>query len=149
MAGSCGLWRPSWRLLGRLGGLLEPLWALLGGSGSLLGVSWAVLQAIQNNKQHRAVFKPQILPYRPNYGGRFGEPKSIKIGPKTNQNLRRFSRAKRLLFKSLLEPSWADLGALGPPKSCSGPRWRSFFCKTTFCTKSHLEAQLGRQKCQT
>ena len=37
------------------------------------------------------------------------------MAPKTNQNLRRFSRAKKLLFKSLLEPSWADLGAFWRP----------------------------------
>ena len=52
-----------------------------------------------------------ILTFR----GAFGRPKSTKIGPKTSQNLRRFSRSKKLLFKSVLGPSWAAPGAFWRP----------------------------------
>ena len=45
----------------------------------------------------------------------FREPKATKIGAETTPNLRRFSTAKKLVFKSLLEPSWADLGAFWRP----------------------------------
>ena len=61
------------------------------------------------------------------FGTPYGRPKSTKIDSKTNQNFRRFSRAKKMLFKSLLEPSWADLGPLQPPKSCCGPHGARFF----------------------
>ena len=49
------------------------------------------------------------------YGAPFWSPKSTQIGPKTSPKLRRFVSAKKMLFKSLLEPSWADLGAFWRP----------------------------------
>ena len=66
--------------------------------------------------------------------GRFGRPKSTKMEPKTSPNLRRFSRAKKLLFKSLLEPSWADLGAFWRPSW--GPKKHFRIGKTNTGAKS-------------
>jgi hypothetical protein len=45
----------------------------------------------------------------------FGDQNRPKSDPKTGPNLRRFSSPKKLLFQSLLEPSWADLGAFWRP----------------------------------
>ena len=46
---------------------------------------------------------------------RLGTENRPKRAPKTGPNSRRFSRAKKLLFKTLLELSWADLGAFRVP----------------------------------
>ena len=68
-------------------------------------------------------------------------PKSV---PKTDQQLRRFIfKSDKLLFKSLLEPSWADLGPLRPPKSCCGPHGARFFKKHVFSTNRARKRNLG------
>ena len=119
LTGSWGLLRPSWSLLehswmplgaslGTLGGVLGPLGRLL----ARLGGAQNITDITCPKKINFQTPKCRILR---GYGGGFGKPKSIKNGPKTSQNLRRFSRAKKLLFKSLLEPAWADLGAFWKP----------------------------------
>ena len=136
LTGSWGLLGCFWGLLGCSWGLLEPLGALLGGSWGLLGASWAVLEAIQNNKhitcQKRSPRGGVIRFILEGLGG----PKSTKIGPKTSQNLRRFSRPKKLRFKTHLEPSWADLEAFWRPSwgsnLRSGTRGRVFGEKSRF-----------------
>ena len=125
-------WRvlsPIDRLLGSLeaflgppGALLGASWSLLGGSWALLGASWTLLEPTwRRPKQHTheedisiAKKGPTSLA-RADFWGALGKPKSTQIGAKTRPNLRRFSRPKKLVFKSLLEPSWADLGAFGRP----------------------------------
>jgi len=68
-------------------------------------------------------------------------PKQPQMAPITSPNLRlrRFSRANKLLFKSLLEPSWADLGAFRRPswgpKKRSGIGIRNIWWKFTFLMK--------------
>ena len=77
------------------------------------------------------------------YGDPFGNPKSTKIGPKTIPNLIRFSRAKKLVFKSLLGPSWADLGPLRSPKSCCGSSGARFLKKHHFSTNRTCKPNLA------
>ena len=82
------------------------------------------------------------------FWGGFGRPKSTKISPKTSQNLRRFSRAKKLLFKSLLEPSWADLEPLRSSKSCCGPHGARFFKNHIFSTKRARKPNLAAKSAE-
>ena len=116
----------SWSLFGRSWGGLGVSWAplgpSLGGSWSLLGPLGRLLGRLrgdqnvtqitcQKNINFQTHQRRIILPL----GSPFCDPKSTKIGPKASPNLGRFSRAKKFLFKSLLGPSWADLGAFWRP----------------------------------
>jgi len=126
--------------------LLQPPGALLGASWGLLGCSWGLpgascrlLGRLRGDPnvtkitcQKRVNFQNPKRRVDLRYGAPFWTPKSTKMASKTRQNLRRFSRTKKMLSKSLLEPSWADLGELRPPKSCSHAAWRSFFQKSHF-----------------
>ena len=117
------------RLLESLEALLEPpgallaaSWSLFGRSWGALGASWAPLGRLGGDQNMTTITWPKKVNFQTpqrrillRYGRGFGRSKSTKIGAKTSQNLRRFSRAKKLLFKSLLEPSWADLGAFWRP----------------------------------
>ena len=133
-------WRvlsPLDRLLGSLEALLDPPGALVAASWSLLGASWRGLGASwaplvptwRRPKSNKNLVQKKINFQTPkrriflSYGTPFWHPKSTKIEPQTGPKLRRFSRAKKLRFKSLLEPSWADLAAFwapsgGPPNRC-------------------------------
>ena len=95
---------------------------VLGGLGALLGGSWGGLGRSCGDLGSAFGAVKFLIDFLIDFGrqkgaqrGAFREPKSTKIGPKTSPNFRRFSRAKKLLFKSLLEPSWADLGAFWRP----------------------------------
>ena len=112
LTGSWGLLRPSWSLLGRSA---EPLGALLGMSWSLLGVPWAVLKAIQNNIKITCKKEPILNHTATFIGSPKGSQNRPQMAPKTHPNFRRFSRAKKLFFKSLLEPSWTDLEPFWEP----------------------------------
>ena len=106
----------------------------MGPLGRLLGRLGADPKQHKNIMLKKTNFKTPMRPHPPDFRGGGWSPKTTKIGPKTNQNLRRFSRPKKLRFKSLLEPSWADLGALRPPKSCCGPHGARFFKNHIFST---------------
>ena len=92
---------------------------LLGASWVPLGPSWGRLVGDQNGsrskEKRRSIsraktvreFKVERVPK--------GSQNRRKMAPKTSQNSRRFSRAKKLLSKSLLGPSWADLRAFWEP----------------------------------
>ena len=124
-----GVLGSSWHLLGSLEALLEPPGALLGASWSLLGRSWGGLRASwdplgpswrrsKTRQKQRAFLNPKKYPKKSCtqvFLAPFWAPKSTKNHPKTNQKFRRFSRAKKMLLKSLLELSWADLGAFWEP----------------------------------
>ena len=122
----------SWRVLSPLDRLLESLealleppgallaasWSLFGRSWGALGASWAPLGRLGGDQNMTTITWPKKVNFQTpqrrillRYGGGFGRSKSTQIGAKTRQNLRRFSRAKKLLVKSVLEPSWADLGS--------------------------------------
>ena len=122
---SWGLLERSWRPLraswGAPAGFLGPLGRLLGRLRGDPNVTKITCQKQVNfqTPKHRVDLR---------YGAPFGRPKSTKIASKTSQNLRRFSRAKKLRFKSLLEPSWADLGAFWVPSwgpKCALPYTRA------------------------
>ena len=119
LAGSWGLLRRSWSLPGRSWGPLGASWGALGGVLGPLGRLLGRLRGDQNvtkiTCQKKVNFQTPKRRVALAYGAPFWHPKSTKIGPKTHQNLRRFSGAKKLLFKSVLEPSWADLGAFWRP----------------------------------
>ena len=148
------IWKHFAASWGGLGGLLERLGAPLGGSwdllsasweplgaswaplGGILGASWAHLTTFTTTFKRRTYFEP-------NRGGTIkvfelpeGAQNRPKMGPKTKQNLRRFSRATKLLSKSLLEPSWADLGAFW--KLSWAPIWRSGTRRRVFGEKSRF-----------
>ena len=127
LTGSWGLLRASWSLLGRSWGPLGASWGALGGVLGPLGRLLGRLGADPKRHQDDMPKKVNFQTDSPQHHGYFGlpkrTPKSTKIASKTSQNLRRFSRAKKLRFKSLLEPSWADLGAFWVPSW--GPNVRS------------------------
>ena len=109
-------------LLGSLETLLEPPGALFGASwgalGGVLGPLGTLLGRLGGDpKQHKNDMpkKTKFASQPPYFLAPFWTPKSTKIEPKTSPNLRRFSRAKKVLSKSLLGPSWADLGAFWRP----------------------------------
>ena len=95
--------------LGASGVALGASWGALGGVLGPLGRLLGRLRGDQNVTKIRCPKKANFqTPKRRvllRYGGGFGSPKSTKIGPKTSPKLRRFSRAQKIVFKSLLEPS--------------------------------------------
>ena len=128
------------RLLRSLEALLEPPGALLGASWGLLrhsgglpgaswappGPSWAVLEAIQNKTKTKSIFEPQKIPKKILLPSFFGSILDAKIDQNRIQNESKFKtifKSEKMLFKSLLEPSWADLGAFWRPSW--GPNLRS------------------------
>ena len=146
-----------WRLLGRSGGLLGRSWGGLGASraalGGVLGRLGRLLGRLGGDaKQHpddrprKTEFQTLLGGHHPNFGGSFWEPKSVNMASKTSPNLRRFSRAKKLLFKSLLEPSWADLGPLRPPKSCCGPHGARFLKNYIFANNRTWKPNLASNR---
>ena len=124
------------RLLGSLEALLEPPGAPWGASWNLLGRSWGGLRASRallgaswrrskTRQKRRAFLNTQKYPTKSwinVFSASFREPKSTKMASKTSQNLTRFSRAKKMLFKSLVEPSWVVLGAFWRPSWGSNNR---------------------------
>ena len=126
LGASWGTLRASW---GDLGEVWEPLGRLSDPLGAILGVLEPTRMRTKRDTKTRRFQdrKGGGVPYY--FGTRFGRPKSTKMAPKTRPNLRRFSRAKKMLFKSVLEPSWADLGAFWTP---------SWGKKNVFVTESVL-----------
>ena len=105
-------------LLGALGGPLGRSWGGLGASraalggvlgrlGCLLGRLGGDAKQLKDDRPRKSEFQTLLGGHCASFWRSFWKPKSVKMASKTNQNLRRFSRAKKLLFKSLLEPSWA------------------------------------------
>jgi hypothetical protein len=126
LTGSWGLLRPPGALLPPLGVLLGGSWGLLKPPGAHVGSFTGALEhilgqfgGVQNltmmTCQNRRTFEPNMGSTMTIFGPSKGSLKSTKIDSKMDQNLRRFSRAKKLLSKSLLEPSWADPGAFWEP----------------------------------
>ena len=98
------------------------LGAVLGGLGALWGGSWGGLGRSCGDLGSAFGAVKFLIDFLIDFGRQkgaqreaFGEPKSSKIGAKTSPNLRRFSTPKKFVFKSLLEPSWADLGTFWVP----------------------------------
>lgn len=118
------LWEASWGLLGRSWGLpgaswapLGPSWLLFGGLGVLLGILGHLLERLEVTKATcilKINFQTVFSAHRRKFLDLFLMPKSTKIASKTNENLTRISRAKKMLLRSLLELSWTELGVLRP-----------------------------------
>ena len=128
LAGSWGLLRPSWSLLGRSWGPLGASWGALGG---VLGPLECLLGRLGSHAKRHQDDMPKKVNFQTNFGPQRHicsppkrRPKSTKIGPKTSPKLRRFSRAKKIVFKTVLGPSWADLGAFWRPS------WAPFWPKS-------------------
>ena len=105
-------------VLGLLGCLLGRLGVSLGTLGGVLGPLGRLLGRLRGDQNVTKITCPKKVNFQTpkrrvdlRYGGGVGRPKSTKMGSKTSGNLRQFSRAKKVLSKRLLEPSWADLGA--------------------------------------
>ena len=122
-----GSWVDFGSFWGGLGGLLGGLggsFGVLEGSWAALGPSWVV----------RVVLSSTRSATHPNLGrcwGPKGSQDEAQIRPKTDQNrCRKRSRKKKALedrLGAVLGRSWVVLGAVLGSKSCSRPRWRSFF----------------------
>ena len=148
---------PSWSILRPLGVILGASWGLLGrssgGLGSCLGIFWGILgdvlvplghlldplevkKNIIFNKDDSTIEKGGF-PYICSTG--FWDLNRLRMASETSQNSRSFPSANKLLFKSLLEPSWADLGSFWVPswgpKKRSGIRTCNVWWKLTFLMK--------------
>ena len=93
---------------GRLGALLGESW---GG----LGPSWASWRRSKRHPKKERFPDPLNVESCAHLGSHLGSPNRPKTAPETSQNLRRFSNTKKSLFKTVLEPSWADLGPFWVP----------------------------------
>ena len=109
LTGSWGLLRSSWSLLGGSWGPLGASWGALGG---VLGPLECLLGRLGSDPKRHQDDMPKKVNFQTNFRSYphvcsppKRRPKSTKIGPKTSPKLRRFSRAKKVVFKSLLEPS--------------------------------------------
>ena len=93
----------------------DPQMASWGGLGMLLGTSWAVLLRQKRPSKYKPISRAKTEACVLVFGPPFGTQNPPKMPPKTGQNLKGFSKAKKLLSKTLLEPSWAELGAFRRP----------------------------------
>ena len=130
---------------------LGSIWDRFGGCpGGILGGSWAVLGRSWSDFLSSSIFD--------RFFDRFWSPKGCPKGgiwgaktePKTTQNRSKNHLEKRSRFRSLLRPSWDDLGPiLAASWAVLGVKivlWlqrRSFFQKSTFSNKSGLKTRLG------
>ncbi len=113
-----GVWEGVW---GRPGGVWKMSWGgpgvVRGASGGVLGGSWALLERSWNDLSRSPISDRFLIDLGRQKGANrdaFGEAKGSQNrsqnDPQTTQNRRRFSRAKKTLFKTVSEPSCADLG---------------------------------------
>ena len=140
MAASRGLLETFWSHLGPSWGVLGASRGDLGASWAALGASWAALGRLLGSSSKNIDFKTaQGGGGMAVFGNPFWLPNRPKTIPKTDQNPRRFSRARKTLFKTVLEPSWADLGPFWAPswgpKSSFRIGKRSMGAKSAFLTK--------------
>ena len=110
--------------MGRSWGGLGGSWGLLGASWAPLVPSWGVSKRLLNMILCKNAIQNPKWEHLTNFWLSQGQPKPSQNGTQTSQNSRRFPRAKKLLFKTVLEPSWADLGAFGRPSWGQNKRLR-------------------------
>ena len=100
-------WKPLGRVLGASWGDLEASWGVLGPLGALLRplgvVFWGYVAA--------GIFFIICCWILDRSWGSKGSPNRPQIDPKTVQNRRQKSTWKMIAFGTLLDPSWARLGA--------------------------------------
>ena len=104
-----------------------------GPPGGLLGASWGLLEAILRglglslfifyNGSISDRFWDDFGPEKGGPRDPFGTPNWSKIGPKTIPNLIRFLRPSKSVSKTVLGPSWADLGRFGASSWGPGRRF--------------------------
>ena len=136
----------SWGLLGRSWGLLVASWEPLGGLleplEGLLGPLGAVLKGVEKSIDFKSPLGSKKGGGATVFGHPFWHQNRPKTAPKTSQNPRRFSRVKKTLFKTVLEPSWADLEPFWVPSWAQKNRFRigkrSTGAKSTFLKKISL-----------
>ena len=95
---------------GGLGGSWVPLrasWEALGVSGGRLG---SVFGRLGRHGSLRVVFRARAVLRTPSFGESKGGQDGAKIAPKTDPNRRQKRSRKKMLLKTVLERSWADLG---------------------------------------
>ena len=93
---------------GALGGILGPL-------GRLLGRLGGDPKQHKNNMQKKSNFQtPKKRTYHV-FGVPFGGPKSTKIDTQNASNFKTIFKSQKIVFKSLLGPSWADLAPFWAP----------------------------------
>ena len=93
----------------------DPQMASWGGLGVLWGTSWAVLLRQKRPSKKKQISRAKTEATVRIFGPPFGTQNPSQMPSKTSQNLKGFFKAKKLLSKTLLEPSWADLAAFWWP----------------------------------
>ena len=109
----------AWR---RLGSVLEASWEPLGISWDLLGASWEPLGASWGLLGRSWEPLGFLIDFGVDFGRQKGPKKGPKMDPKTIQNRNQILSRNKMLSKTLLEPSWADIGPFW------GPAWSSKVC---------------------
>ena len=107
-----GSGRASWASGGGPGGLLGGPGALRGGPGGILGGSWAVLGRSWSDFLSSSISDRFFERFWSPKGCQKGALWGAKTDPKTTQNRSQKHLEKRSRFRSLLRPSWDDLGAI-------------------------------------
>ena len=94
----------SWLPVGAFWAPLGASWAPLGASWAPLGASWGDLKIQVRNWSDFG--SPKGAKREPK-----GSQNGTKMEPKTDQNRRQISTSKKAVFKTVLGPSWGDLGS--------------------------------------
>ena len=159
MRGSLTLLTGSWGLLGCFlgppGVILGPRGASWGALGGVLGALGVLLgrlggdpKQLKNRMQNNTDFGSLNAPYHNYFRGGVGEPKSTKSYTQNETNFKTMFKSEKV---ALQEPLGAVLGRSWAPPTFKIVLWlerRSFLQKSCVFNKSHLEAELGRQKCR-
>ena len=93
---------------GHLGAISEPSWAMLGPLGAILGPLGPLLGAPWVEDQN-------LIDFGVDLGSQKWPQEGPKMDPKMVQNRHRNLTRYKMLSKTLLEPSWVDLGSSWVP----------------------------------
>ena len=80
-----------------------------------MGTSWSFLEANKTTCNKKSDFKTEKGVHLKNFWPPIWEPKSVKIATRNESKFKTIFKSEKLLFKSLLEPSWAEFGAFRRP----------------------------------
>ena len=126
-SGWTAIWAHLGQPLGCLGGLLGGLGGILGGLGAVLDRSWAVLVVMGRFRLNKVGCPPDLAQFlEPKRGPRWSQ-NATQEGPKSKTKTKMKKEGFEDRLGAVLGRSWVVLGAVLGSKSCSRPRWRSFF----------------------
>ena len=136
----CGARRRA--LLDALGGS----WGLLGCSWGGLGASAADLEETKTTYKKINDFQSSKWELLPNFCPPQREAKSIKNRIQNESKIKHFLTATKSFFKTVLQPSWVDLGPLRAPETCSRPSGARFLINHMFAKNRAWKPNMATNK---